>query len=93
MRESERERAARNSIAAPTGSPSDTVRDILNAGGTAPYIMPRSSAEDRAQQRQTLRAAVQRKTHAAYEKVRLNFVAVPDDSPDTTTPEKITPKI
>ena len=92
MRESERERAARNSIAAPTGSPSETVRDILNAGGTAPYIMPRSSTEDLAQQRQTVRTAVQRKTHAAYEQVRLNFVAVPDDSPDTT-PDKITPKV
>ena len=92
MRESGRERADRNSRAAPTGSPPGNLREILNAGGTAAYIMPRSSAEDLAQQRQTLRTAVQRKTHAAYEQVRLNFVAVPDDSPDTT-PDKIPPKV
>ena len=81
-------KADRDKDAASTWHSPGNVRDILAAGGTPSYMMPPRAEEP--QQRQTLRAAVQKKTHAAYERVRMDFYSVPDAC---TPPEKISTKL
>ena len=76
MLASERARADRDRGSSTTGNSPGNVRDILNAGGTSAFMMPKAS-EDLAQQRQTLRAAVQMRTHAAYEQMRTHFFMGP----------------